>query len=426
MIKSHITRINFLIFLITIITCLLVYRKIATFLIIFLFLFCLINFHFFKNQSYRPFLKFILILNIPILLELLFFFNNESLKEGFKSLEKSLSCLILPYIIIALYKSISLKKILNYYSKSTILILIISLISFMFFEKEYFLKYLNGIHLWQMGYEFSNFIGIHAPALNMYLSFISIYFVYILINKVLTNNKNIVWDIILFIISFSFLLIINTRIALLTFLINFILLFITLKIERIKKTYIGISFLFVLIAITFIFINKFPYTIDKYTNQVFNNIDKIGRLDEVSEPEINIYSSLVTRISIWKSSYELGKKNILIGVGSSDAKQELVDYYKSTDQKFLYKYKFITHNQFLNYFLKYGIIGIFACFIYLLYPLYIYFKTKNIIILFFFINFFISNLTDDYLNKFDGLVYSAIWYSIFTCYFIKHKTIKND
>ena len=62
-----------------------------------------------------------------------------------------------------------------------------------------------------------------------------------------------------------------------------------------------------------------------------------------------------------------------------------------------------------------------GCLIYLCYPLYIYIQTKKSIVLFFFVNFFISNLTDDYLNKFDGIVYSAIWYSIFTYYLIQKK-----
>ena len=139
-----------------------------------------------------------------------------------------------------------------------------------------------------------------------------------------------------------------------------------------------------------------------------------------------VYSSLVTRLSIWKSSYELGKDNFWIGVGSSDAKKELTNYYKRTDQQFLKKYGFITHNQFLNYFLKYGIFGIIGCVIYLLYPLYIYWRTKNIIVLCFFVNFFISNFTDDYLNKFDGIAYSALWYSIFTCYIIKNEESKKN
>ena len=127
-------------------------------------------------------------------------------------------------------------------------------------------------------------------------------------------------------------------------------------------------------------------------------------------------------IVVWLQGYQLGKEKFLFGHGSSDAKKELIKYYGDTNQKFLKKYELITHNQILNYFLKFGAIGVVFCLIYLLYPLFIYYKSKNIIALFFFINFFISNITDDYLNKFDGLAYSALWYSILTYYVINKRS----
>ena len=184
--------------------------------------------------------------------------------------------------------------------------------------------------------------------------------------------------------------------------------------------------IFILTLFSILFVNKFPYIIEKYSTQITGNLDKIGKLDEIENPEINVYSSLVTRLTIWKSSYELGKREVLFGHGSSDAKKELIKYYGETNQKFLKKFELITHNQILNYFLKFGIIGVIGCLTYLLYPLYIYYESKNAIALFFFINFFISNITDDYLNKFDGLAYSALWYSILTYYVINKKNYEEN
>ena len=200
------------------------------------------------------------------------------------------------------------------------------------------------------------------------------------------------------------------------------MLFIYSKIAIRKKIIIVVVCLVTLCGITKIFIDKFPYTVDKYTIHLFNDMDKVGKLDEIDNPEIYAYTSLVTRISIWKSSYEVGKKNFLFGVGRSDAQKELINHYRETDQRFLTKYGFITHNQFLNFFIKYGIIGLIGCFIYIFYPLYLSIKTNNIILFCFFLNFLISNITDDYLNKFDGLVYTALWYSIFTCYYLNNKS----
>ncbi len=411
-------------FFILLLASLILLRKAATIVIIVFFIFSLINYKDYYNKDIKKYLKLALIINIPILLECIFFWNNDSAFLGMKSLEKSVACLLLPYLIIPHFEYIDTFKILKKYSIYTAFILIISLISFAFFEHSYFMKYLNGIHLWQMGYTFSDYIGIHAPALNMYISFICVYILYLTINEFSNNDfsKKAIKLFLLFLVFFFFLLVINTRIALLTFVLNAIVLFIYSKIAIRKKTIIVVVCLVTLCGITKIFIDKFPYTVDKYTIHLFNDMDKVGKLDEIDNPEIYAYTSLVTRISIWKSSYEVGKKNFLFGVGSSDAQKELINHYRETDQRFLTKYGFITHNQFLNFFIKYGIIGLIGCFIYIFYPLYLSIKTNNIILFCFFLNFLISNITDDYLNKFDGLVYTALWYSIFTCYYLNNKS----
>jgi hypothetical protein len=410
-------------FFILLLASLILLRKAATIVIIVFFVFSLINY----KEYYKDIKKHIrlgLIINIPILLECIFFWNNDSAFLGMKSLEKSISCLLLPYLIIPHFEYIDTFKILKKYSIYTAFILIISLISFAFFEHSYFMKYLNGIHLWQMGYTFSDFIGIHAPALNMYISFICVYILYLTINEFSNNDfsKKAIKLFLLFLVFFFFLLVINTRIAMLTFVLNAIILFVFSKIVIRKKIIIVILSVTILTCLTKIFIEKFPYTLDKYTVHLFNDMDKVGKLDEIDNPEIYAYTSLVTRISIWKSSYEVGKKNFLVGVGSSDAQKELIRHYQKTNQIFLTKYGFITHNQFLNFFIKYGIIGLIGCFIYIFYPLYLSIKTNSIIIFCFFLNFLISNITDDYLNKFDGLVYTALWYSIFTCYYLNNKS----
>ena len=422
---------NLFLFFITIIATTLIFRRIATILIL-IFLFYSLIIYFIddkkSNIKTRKTLIYILIISIPFLLEVVFFLNNSNLVEGYKSLEKNLTTLFFPIVIILNYKLLKPKKILNLYSIFTIILLVIFLVLFIVFRNDYFNKYLQGIHLWQMGYEFSNFIGIHAPALNMYVSFISIVLLYNFLNEYLLNafSKKSVCFVVLFLLSFLFLLIINTRIALLTFAINLVVLFFVFQMKLKLKIIIFSCSIFILTLFSILFVNKFPYIIEKYSTQITGNLDKIGKLDEIENPEINVYSSLVTRLTIWKSSYELGKREVLFGHGSSDAKKELIKYYGETNQKFLKKFELITHNQILNYFLKFGIIGVIGCLTYLLYPLYIYYESKNAIALFFFINFFISNITDDYLNKFDGLAYSALWYSILTYYVINKKNYEEN
>jgi hypothetical protein len=44
-------------------------------------------------------------------------------------------------------------------------------------------------------------------------------------------------------------------------------------------------------------------------------MDKVGKLDEIDHPEIVVYSSFVTRVSIWKSAWELSPRIFLLGRG---------------------------------------------------------------------------------------------------------------
>jgi hypothetical protein len=86
----------------------------------------------------------------------------------------------------------------------------------------------------------------------------------------------------------------------------------------------------------------------------YNNEDKILLdlyLDKTSSSlPLNTFAfnSLVTRVSIWKSALELSIENLPFGVGASDGRPELVNYYKKTNQKFLAKYEFPTHNRTLS------------------------------------------------------------------------------
>jgi O-antigen ligase len=178
------------------------------------------------------------------------------------------------------------------------------------------------------------------------------------------------------------------------------------------------------LTVFFLFLEKNTFMKEKYTTAMFSYMDKIGKLDEIDHPEIEVYSSLVTRLSIWKSVWELSIENLPFGVGASDGKPELFKYYKTTNQKFLANYQFPTHNQYLDFLLKFGILGLITIFLYVLTIGYIGYITKNAIIISFFLLFFVSNLTDDFLIRFDGIAFSGFWISIFSCHLLQQPSNK--
>ncbi|MFH6934089.1 O-antigen ligase family protein [Flavobacterium sp. FlaQc-30] len=364
----------------------------------------------------------------PLLLELLFFWNNDSLSKGLKAVEKSTSLLLFPIFIIGHYQRVRFLKLAEIYSIATTMMMLFFLTRFYVVYPDLVNKYLSRIDLWEMGYKFADSIGIHAPALNMHLAFVSIcafYFVfYSFQNKEKSTFKTL--RIIVFLLSFFFVLLVNTRMSLLNALIGFLVVFIFEIKSRfsIKKMILtAITVLLVLGSILFVFIQKNPYMKEKYSTITFAYMDKVGKLDEIDHPEIYAFNSLATRLSIWKSAWELSVKNLPFGVGASDGKPELNKYFKATNQQFLAKYEFPTHNQFLDFLLKFGILGPLVAAFYIFGIGYLGFDLKNAIIISFFILFFTSNLTDDFLLRFDGIAFSGFWFSVFSSYWLQQKAI---
>ena len=75
-----------------------------------------------------------------------------------------------------------------------------------------------------MGYVFANSIGIHAPALNMHLAFVSIAALYLLVQSwQMRKDKSVVFlTFIVFACSFFFVLLVNTRMALFNVLAGYL------------------------------------------------------------------------------------------------------------------------------------------------------------------------------------------------------------
>ncbi|MFL1894420.1 O-antigen ligase family protein [Aquimarina sp. 2-A2] len=409
-------------FLLTLISVTIIFRRISTILIILFTLFNIIFIKRLKVDSTR--LKLLLIVASPFILDILFLWNNQEISEGLKSMEKRLSLLIFPIFILGFNKKINLRKFLNIYTITTVSLLLILFIRYSILYSENLEKYLKGIHLWEMGYHFSSSFGMHAPALNMHISFVTASSLFLLLNR-RTNLKTLhfygIYGL-LFLLSLFFLLYVNTRVAIVTSILSFLTVFFyRFKNNEMstKKSIKVILVIFISIIIFLsVFVKIFPYSLQKFTSGSFSDMDKIGKLDEFENPEDEVYSKLVTRVSIWISAIELSENRIWIGHGASDAKGELVNYFKKTNQKFLARNEFPTHNQYIDFLLKFGILGLCVTIIFMVTIGWLGAKLKNPVIISFFIIFLISNLTDDFLIRYDGIAFSGLWFSIFANQFI--------
>lgn len=352
---------------------------------------------------------------IPVVLHVLFFWNNESFIQSIKQLEKFTVFLVFPLIFIFQQRPINIRKILTYYSSIFSTILFLFFIYYLYVNFIDFKGYVLGEDVWKMGYAFSNFLGTHAPRFNMHVSFLSFVNLYLVMNTALGKNK----DSSLFVrgaclaSSLFVMLIINTRVAIAIFAvgaISYIVYIFFVKGFTAKKMFF-ISAILGIISTVFLF--TFPYTLEKFQKKTFNKMDMIGKLDQIDEPEEKIYNSLVTRLTVWSVVLDMSTKKPMTGYGYTNCYALLFQKYKDSNQQFLLKHKFKVHNQFLDYLLKFGYAGALLLIIFFANKFYIAIKIRSTVFLYFCILFLAANLFDDLLRIYDGIAFSAFWTSVF-------------
>ena len=391
-----------------------IFRVPATVLLI---IFAAYNLFFYKRMKFTAYRVFIILLIAsPFLLDLLFFWNNDSLAAGLKHGEKRLALILLPVCLLSQTYRFNTFRVLRYYAWLVTLLVFICLLRFAWIESELFLKYLNGNELWEMGYAFAKSTGNHAPALNMHMAFVVVINFFFIVHR---SQNSGMWSLILrilfFVISVILLLYINTRLAIVFAFIGMILVGVyqskkLFSPQILKKLALGIL---IFGALGVGFVKLFPYSTQKFSSVTFAHMDKVGRLDELEHPEETVFNGLVTRLSIWKTALQVAQNNPWVGVGSADGKKELIKQYKRTNQQFLAKYEFPAHNQYLDFWIKFGLLGLLVSFLYMGLFLYVGIQTRQVLCIFLFLLFAAANMVDDFLIRFDGIVFSGLWISFF-------------
>lgn len=387
------------------------FREIST---IFFILFILFYFSALKELKLKnKIIKEWVILSIPLILHLLFLWNNDNIIQPLKQTEKHLAFFILPLIILFQTRRVDIKTILKSFSVFFSLILFFGIFSFIITNLEKFNQYLSGEMTWSMGYSIANSLNAHAPALNMHISFLCFINLYLFFDSININTTKtkIIFRAFLMFISLMSLLIINTRLALSVFILFSPIYIFSIRLKNAK--YIKSLLLFSSVITLVVFLKIFPNTMTKFTEKTFNNLEMLGRLDELDSPEKQVYGSLVTRATVWNITFNIAVENIIYGLGTSKSYPILFDKYQDLNQSFLLKHKYKVHNQFLDFFLKFGFLGPLLLVLFFINILRLYISVKEPYILYFFILFLSANCVDDFLIRYDGIVFSSFWICIF-------------
>ncbi len=183
--------------------------------------------------------------------------------------------------------------------------------------------------------------------------------------------------------------------------------------KGLKKDSVGISFL----ADDDIRLIEQGVTNYKFKNSRFSIYPRIyetiWELDYYFKTGDPNNKTLAQRIEFVKASVFLIKRNLFFGIGTGNWKIDYNEAYDKMQSKLLPEKRGPSHNQYLNYMVKFGLIGFFWIMFALIAPVFIEKQQRNVVLILFLVAIAAANLGDSNLETHMGLSFFILFYSLF-------------
>lgn len=124
--------------------------------------------------------------------------------------------------------------------------------------------------------------------------------------------------------------------------------------------------------------------------------------------------SITQRFEYQKYGFILAKRNFWIGTGTGDLDDQYKGIYNEYRSKLAVNNRHRAHNQFLTFYISFGIIGASLCLIAWFYPVFNNFNSKSYYFLVFFLLTSFAMLTDDMFETSTSMVFISYFYSLFS------------
>jgi len=258
----------------------------------------------------------------------------------------------------------------------------------------------------------TSIIKFHPVYLAVYLLFGMLIFVESWRKKEL--NVSVYWVVLIVLVDFILLVLLSSK----TVLISFIFVLLILVFRELKSPRkIGLSI--VGLILLGIFVMQFSETKKRINDSLFSSWEL---LDKETFKYNDPFTGITLRLITWKFVMKkyIAEENIVVGVGTGDDRDYINAVYKDRNMDAAGYLDFNLHNQYLEYFLKFGLIGL----LYFLTILFLSFrkaiKEKNKLYFSFLLIFCLFSLTESNLEVQRGIVFFVLINSIF--YFFPQST----
>lgn len=349
-----------------------------------------------------------------VMLLVLGLFYTEDLKNALKFFERFSSYLLVP-IVFSFYSKVFLQNIKNVAFKSFVIGTFISSCILLFSNFHNYYLFKNKIFVLErdiLSYDFT--YHVFASVLGFHPVFYGFYIVFALIiileNKTLFHNIMRAFIVLLLAICLLFL---NSRspfLLLAIYIVFYIirLAFLCIKQRKGRFKLFGMIIIMLLFSIGTSRLLKRTYLYDRISNQI---------IWELSENKGTSYSGNYkndSRWSRWKAIYQQGMERPFIGYGSGSEDRIVLKAYEQDGLEYALKAEYGPHNQYLSFFIEYGLIGVVLFLYFLCFNIIENIKTKNVTFLFLFCIIGIGSLFDSILYRNMAIIFFSFFASIFT------------
>lgn len=143
--------------------------------------------------------------------------------------------------------------------------------------------------------------------------------------------------------------------------------------------------------------------------RIYQTVWEFYMYSETGNPN---YQSFSQRIEFSKAAISIIKRNFWFGVGAGNWKEEFAETYKSSNSKLSKDLYASSHNQYLNFMVKFGFVGLLIIMLLLIYPVV---KSKNYrdsLFLVFLVFMFFANFADSNLESHMGSSFFLFFYCL--------------
>ncbi|MFY0632003.1 MAG: O-antigen ligase family protein [Flavobacteriaceae bacterium] len=340
---------------------------------------------------------------------------TEEIAYGQKWLERNAVWALIP-LLIPLSLKISYKELFRVLMGFSIVINAIGL----FLLGTAILNYLETHNILVFFYDkFTSSIEFHPVYLSFYVLFSLLVLVEGLRKKYIKLHPLIILSLVLFNVVLIVLLSSKTMLASL-FLV--LIIFMIMNYKKQRKIVIS-AFLVILVSI--VLITQFKETKNRIND---SRLSSWELLDKETFNYNDPFTGITLRLITWKFVMKkfISEENIFVGLGTGDAENFINQVYKERNMDAGGYLNYNMHNQYLEYFLKFGLVGL----IYFLGILFLSFrmaiKNKDFLYGTFLLIFSIFSLTESTLEVQKGILFFMLVNTVFFFYYLSHKKRLNE